>query len=205
MNRKLLGLQMAACGLLGLVLLAQWGYGRMLRSQLEQSLANKSQSDYQADALPELDLPDRSADYYGAIVERPLFVEGRKPIVESAGNDAVQSADNGQIDDWLLIGVYSKDKDKKPLALFRKQNESKKFLKLAEEQTISGWSIQKIQPDRVFLQQGGQLKTVMLRKPRPQIKPPLPRPKPPVPAAPAVPVPPAPAQPPVETSNDESE
>ena len=203
MNRKLLGLQLAACGVFSLVLLVQWGYGRMSRNQLEQSLNNKSQADYQADMLPELNLLNRSAESYAAIVERPLFVEGRKPIAENA-NETVQATDNGQIDDWLLIGVYDKGKHNKPLALFRKQNEAKKFLKLTEEQSISGWSVEDIQPDRVILQQGGQQKTVMLRKPRPQTKTPVPpRPKLPVPANPAAA--PAPAQPPVETSNNESD
>jgi len=206
MNQKLLKLQLVACGMLSLVLVAEWGYGQYADRQLQALLDQQASSDFQPEELPELNADTPSADQYAAVVERPLFIEGRKPIVEEAPKE-VQPVEVGQIDDWQLIGVYTKSKQ--PTVLFRNQKEAKKYLKLNEQQSISGWKVQKIQPDQVTLQQGSQQKIVPLRKPRAQspagnakspIKPN--RPGAPVNAAP----PPVPANNnPIETSNDESE
>ena len=75
-----------------------------------------------------------------------------------------------------------------PTALFRKQNEARKFLKLNQDQLISGWQLKEILSDRVVLQQGAQQKPVMLRKPREQAKSPAPLKKPATPIKPAKPI-----------------
>lgn len=213
MNQKLLKLQLISCGLLGALLAAEWGYGQYARKQLQTILDQPVESDYQLESLPELDSnapAPPSLEQYSAIVERPLFIEGRKPIVEEPVKEVVP-VEVGQIDDWQLIGVYTKSKQ--PMALFRKQNEAKKYSKLNENQTIAGWQVQKIEPNQVTLQQGGQQKIVPLRKPRVQPPatgkpgtPPKPiRPPSAPPTGHAAP-PPVPAtNNPIETTNDESE
>lgn len=183
MNRRLLKWQLLTTGVLSVILVAEWAMGEANRSQLQATLDKKLQAEYQADALPVLDLAKQAAENYNAIVEKPLFIEGRKPIVEQAA-DSPAAAENGQLDDWLLIGVFNKGERK--LALFRKQNEAKSFLKIAESQSISGWQLLQVQSDRVLLQQGAQQKSIMLRKPRQQTgKPPLPAKKPVPPIKPA--------------------
>ena len=206
MNKIWLKIQLALCGLLLLALLGEWAYGRMVWDDLQLSLAPPRPSDYQADDLPELEMLELEME---AVVERPLFIEGRKPIIEAVENQAQPTVDHGQIDEWPLIGIYNKGQQ--PMALFRKQNEAKKYLKLTEQQMIAGWQLQQIQADRVLLMQNGQTKTVMLRKPRPQLKsttPSAPRNKPPVPPQPAPMQPTATPnnnEPSPETNNDESE
>ncbi len=168
MNSRFIRWQLWFIGGLVLILLLEWWYFVTNRNEL-QALLNKSiQSEYQADELPELDLPEHTAESFSAIVERPLFIEGRKPLPEKAP-DAPVAAETGQLDEWLLIGIYT-DKNKRQFALFRKQNEAKKFLKLTKDQMISGWQLKIIQGDRVVLEQGGQEKPLMLLKPRPQGK-----------------------------------
>lgn len=213
MNRKLLKLQLLGCGILGVVLAAEWGYDQYARQQLRTILDQAVESDFQADSLPELAADTPTLDEYSAIVERPLFIEGRKPIAEESAKEAAP-VDVGQIDDWQLIGVYNKSKSQPSMALFRKQNEAKKYLKLNENQSISGWQVQKIQSDQVTLQQGGQQKIVPLRKPR--VQPPVSgRPVPPKPGRPQGAPPPGstpPPQPqqvpatnnPIENPDDES-
>lgn len=210
MNQKLLKLQLLGCGFLTSLILVEWGYGQYARDQLQAELDRPVESDFQADSLPELAADTPSLDQYSAIVERPLFIEGRKPIVEQPVKEVVP-VEVGQIDDWQLIGVFTKSKQ--PTVLFRKQNEAKKYLKLNENQTIAGWLVQKIQPDQVTLQQGAQQKIVPLRKPRVQPpaggKPATPKPARPPGAPPAnnaVPPQPVPAtNNPIETTNDDSE
>jgi type II secretory pathway component PulC len=185
MKSRFFSWQMLVSSGLGLILLFEWGYSDYSRNQLQSIMDRKIQADYQADELPQLSLSKQSAESFINIVERPLFIEGRKPLPEIVETSSEASA-NDQLDDWSLIGIYTKNK--RQVALFRKQNEARKFLKLNEDQTISGWQLKQIQADRVVLQQGGQEKSVMLRKPRLPSKVPPPPKRPAVPRQPAAPV-----------------
>ena len=176
MNGMLLKHQLKACGMLGVLMLLELGLGVLSRGQLQNTLNQTIEADYQADPLPSLITPKQSADGFNTIVERPLFVEGRKPMPDTAQQNPEAAADVGQLEDWVLIGIYNKDK--KQVALFRKQNEAKKYLKLNEQQTISGWQLTQIHADSVILQLDGQQKTVMLLKPREQVKTPQPAKRP---------------------------
>jgi len=213
MNSRFLKWQLGIIVVLALILLSEWGYSVVSQNGLQALLIKTLAGEYQADELPELELPKHTADSFAAINERPLFIEGRKPLPEKAA-DAPVAADASQLEDWLLIGIYS-NKNKPTVALFRKQNEAKKFLKLNANQAISGWQIKQIQADRVVLEQGGQEKPVMLLKPRQQTKMPVTPGKPVNPSAqpphspdpkravqpgrPAIPATPAP--PPVDPTN----
>jgi len=182
MNRMLFKWQIVGCGVLASILLAEWLVGALNRSELDELLNRTTNTDYQADPLPELQVPKPLAGNFSAIIERPLFIEGRKPLAEATDASKDKTQEIGQLEDWLLIGIYNKDR--KQFALFRKQNEAKKFLKLNEQQMIAGWQLKQIQSDRVILQSAGQEKAVPLRKPRPQLKKPMPpRPGAAVPAA----------------------
>jgi hypothetical protein len=195
MNQKLIRLQLLGCGILSIALLAEWAYSRFTARELQSLLEPRSQTAFQAEELPSIADSKNSIDTYSEIVERPLFIEGRKPIAEVSQTENLQNTDSGQIDDWALIGIYIKDK--KPMALFSKRNEARKFQKISEDQTIAGWQLKQIQADRVVLLQAGQEKSVVLRKPRAQVKPPIPGkpavpPRPPQPNAVAKPIEPVP-------------
>lgn len=206
MKSSLLSWQLLTCSGLGLILLFEWGYGEYSRNQLQSIMDRKIQADYQADELPQLRLAKQSGESFIGIVERPLFIEGRKPLPDIETTSTEASA-NDQLDDWTLIGIYTKNK--RQVALFRKQNEAGKFLKLNEDQTISNWQLKQIQADRVVLQQGGQEKSVILRKPRLPSKMPPPPNRPVAPRQPSEPVAPiAPIAPIInpssENENDDS-
>ncbi len=185
MNATLLKVQLAALGVLSVILLAEWGFAESSQKDLQDTLKRTLTSEYRSEPLPALNLPKQAAESFTAIIERPMFIEGRRPFPEAAPENAEDGADTSQLDDWVLIGIYNKDK--KDVALFRKQNEAKTYLKLNEAQTISGWQLTEIQSDRVVLQLGGQNKTVMLRKPRQQLPPRAPRKRPAPPAKPGIP------------------
>ena len=185
MNGVLLKYQLTTCGVLAAVLCLEIAGGELSQSRLQDTLNKRIDSEYQSDPLPSLELPKQTPDSYSTIIERPLFIEGRKPLPEAAQESAETDTDTGQLDDWELIGLYSTDS--KPMALFRKQNEAKKYLRIHEQQSISGWLLKQIQADKVILQLGGQQKSVMLRKPRHQAKLPSPFNRPTVPAKPVIP------------------
>jgi hypothetical protein len=179
MNQKLVKLQLLAGGLLSLILLAEWSYSHFSRQQLLTSLTQPKHSDFQAEQLPNLSDHKPALESYNEIVDRPIFIEGRKPVSEVTQADNAQGPDLGEIDNWSLIGIYNKGK--KSMALFCKRTEAKTFSKISQDQSISGWQLKEIRPDRVILELTGQQKTVALRKPRVQVN------KPPMPAKPAVP------------------
>jgi hypothetical protein len=161
--------QWVACVSLAGLLAVEWMLGVSSSAELKKQLETEIHAEYNAESLPTLKSTKRLVDNYNVIVEKPLFIEGRRPLPDVV-EDSPQDADNGQLDDWSLIGIYNKDKNnKRKVALFRKQNEARTFLRLNETQTISGWELAEIQDDRVLLRQGGQQKSIMLRKPRPQM------------------------------------
>ena len=201
MNLKLVKLQLLLSGLLGVILIAEYAYGLSATQNLQQSLQFYKDDSPLTSELPTIStLKPTNADF-NELVERPLFIEGRKPIVETV-TETAQNADNAQIDDWELTGIYTKGK--KTTVLFAKKNETRKFLKLGLEQTVSGWLLKEIQPDRVMLQQAGQMRTVMLRKPRAENKTAPIAGKPAIPVKTTRPAIPAPHTTP-ENVNDESQ
>lgn len=179
MNRTLFKWQLISAAILLFALFVEWSFTEFSRGELQEILNQTIAADYQAEPLPSLEQPKQLSGNFMGVVERPLFIEGRKPLAETVETGVETAAETGQIDDWLLIGIYNRDK--RQWALFRKQNEAKKFLKLNEQQMISGWRLKQIQFDRVILQQGAQEKALMLRKPREQGKIPEPAKRPPPP------------------------
>jgi type II secretory pathway component PulC len=163
MNLKLLKFQALLCALLCLILAAEWGYAEFSNGELQQQLKEDIADKPSVAELPSIANLKTAATEFNEVVERPLFIEGRKPIIEAPVENA-QQAEISQIDDWSLIGIYYKDNQ--PVALFSKKTEAKKYLKIKVGQLISGCVLTEIQSDRVILQQAGQQKTVLLRKPR---------------------------------------
>jgi hypothetical protein len=203
MNLKLVKLQLLLSSLLGVILIAEYAYGLAAARSLQQSLQFSKDESPLTSELPTISMPKPGNTDFNELVERPLFIEGRKPIVESA-TETAQNADNAQLDDWELSGIYTKGS--KTSVLFAKKGETRKFLKVGLEQMVSGWSLKEIQPDRVVLQQAGQMRTVMLRKPRTDNKAPIAG-KPAIPVKsprPAIPAAPAPHTTP-ENVNDDSQ
>ncbi|QWF69913.1 hypothetical protein KEF85_11170 [Methylomonas paludis] len=179
MNLKLVKLQCLICGVLTALLVGEWANGVFNERNLQQSLHYAKDEQALVVELPNINSDTENAGNYAEMVERPLFIEGRKPIAE-APVENTQTLELGQIDDWELVGIYAKD-NRPPTALFAKKNESKKHLKTSNEQMVSGWTLKEIHPDRVILQQAGQQKTLLLRKPRmdaPPVSTPPPQPAP---------------------------
>jgi type II secretory pathway component PulC len=169
---KLSKLLLACCLLLLVILSIEWIIAKARDTQLSDSLMQQG-----IKALPEADLaqwnsPKQSAESYAVMAERPLFIEGRRPVPEE--EDETVAEDAAKIDDLELQGVYSV-RDQK-YALFSQQGKEQKFVKKSEGDEVSGWSLLEILTDRVILEQSGQEQSLMLRKPKPtERKPEVPR------------------------------
>ena len=125
-------------------------------------------------SLPQLDFTDQMLTNSQDMLKRPLFIEGRRPIEESQDQELTESS--GDIDEFLLMGVYQVDD--KPVALL-KDKQQQKYEKKTEGETIAGWRIKQVLPDRIVVERQGKEKTVALRKPKPKttrIRPGIPKP-----------------------------
>lgn len=162
MNQKLLRIQLGGCAALSLTLITEWGLSHYNHQQIQSLLSAPSQTEVELETLPVMQMDSKPLEAYNAIIERPLFLDGRTPIVQTLTPDAPKTEELGKIDEWTLIGIFNKNHT--ITALFNKTNEVKKFQKLHQDQTLSGWQIKQILPDRVLLEQAGQSKELVLRK-----------------------------------------
>lgn len=98
---------------------------------------------------------------YQVVVERPLFISGRRPPVPdavSATKEPVKpTLSNLQIQ---LIGVVIKPEGQSVLVRDKK---TKKTSYLAKGDKINGWTIEQIDPDRLLLTQLGRREELSLR------------------------------------------
>lgn len=130
----------------------------------------------QDEELPSLDLEAKSEDKYSDLVERPLFIKGRKPVAEpEAENAPVPEVKRTEAFVWNLTGVFSTPKG--VTAFFSRINgkvEKDNYRKLKLGSDIDGWKLSEIYPDKVVFSQAGESKTLSLRKAKPKNLPPAP-------------------------------
>jgi hypothetical protein len=136
----------------------------------------------------DLNLSDPSEDNYSDLVERPMFIKGRKPVEEPIPEEmALATAQKTENVNWELIGIYSTPKG--TTAFFSRSNgrlPKDNFRKCKLGDVLDGWHLSEINENAVSLTQGTETKKLPLRKMKP--KNPTPTPVSPANATP-VPVP----------------
>ncbi len=154
-------------GLMLLLLLAEWGL--MESSEISGNNASQISSNQKSieRGLPRLEMATQAIENYTDMVESPLFIEGRKPLLRL--EDANKSLVVSNVDDLILSGIYSTGGQL--FALFSKQGKETSYSKHKEGDDLAGWLIKKIQNDRVVLDRAGREQVLMLRKPKPKQKP----------------------------------
>lgn len=153
--------------LLLLVLFVEWQFIGGSEPRLVKSSSLEKKTPNQEIRLPVLALKKQSLDDYDEMVERPLFIKGRKPVSENKVEKTHEvKTEYSPIDKINLVGLYSV-KDRK-VALFSKQAKDKHYPKRSEGEDIFGWQLKKILPDRVILERDGKEERLKLRKPKPK-------------------------------------
>ena len=136
----------------------------------------------------DLNFSDPSEDNYSDLVERPMFIKGRKPVEEPIPEEmALATAQKTENVNWELIGIYSTPKG--TTAFFSRSNgrlPKDNFRKCKLGDALDGWHLSEINENAVSLTQGTETKKLPLRKMKP--KNPTPTPVSPANATP-VPVP----------------
>lgn len=211
MNNKLIKLLTSACVSLCLIIAGEWLYASYRQHSLLTSISSAEPQDYKADELPEIELAKQPEESYADLVDRPLFIEGRRPVAEVSPETA-QAAAAAKSDsfDWQLTGVYSTQKTLSALFGRSKSKLAKdNYRKITVGGDLDGWELTEINEDRVMLTQGSNKKELLLRKQKSKAPPQaaggtMPTIQAPVPKA--LPVTPAPVpEPAVDTTEDTTE
>lgn len=167
MNRPTLFALIAVNTLLAIGLAGEW-YAAQETLDIPQVKAKST--DTESEELPSLNLDEISEESYSDLVERPLFIKGRKPVSEPEPESVpVAAVKKIEAFNWELTGIFATPKGvttffsrtgaKVPKDNYRKQ-------KIGDE--IDGWKLSAIQPDNVTLTQAGETKVLPLRKVKPK-------------------------------------
>ena len=171
MNNKLIRTLTLICLALLLIITLEWLYAEQAQKQLLRSIRFKEQQTVH-DEMPQFNVNQQPEDSYADLVNRPLFIQGRKPVAEADSSQAI----NGNNDfDWLLSGIYTSQIGLKAL-LTRKEVQTPdtqpattakivRYRKVIIGDDLDGWIITEIHPHKINLTRGGSKKELPLRKP----------------------------------------
>ena len=167
MNSNLINLLAAVCASLLLVVFGEWLYAKHAqRVLLASSTATASKK--LPVVMPTIELTKQPEEFYDQIVNRPLFIKGRRPVDETKPEDTqAQSVDT--VFDWQLDGIYTKNNSLHALFSRAKTKVQKdNYRKVGLDADLSGWRVTEIHENQVILKQGGKQKVLLLRKPKPK-------------------------------------
>ncbi len=126
--------------------------------------------------------------HYQEIVERPLFLQSRRPVPQASGETSPLGPKEAHLNQYALTAVII-GPDKR-LALIRSTaDKGKKALRLEEGQDLQGWRLKEIKDESAIFQQVNQQQELRLqRKTPPQFafdkrRPPVPFPPPATPGS----------------------
>ena len=124
----------------------------------------------------DLNLSDPSDNSYSDLVDRPMFIKGRKPVNEPIPEEmALATAQKTENVNWELIGIYSTPSG--TTAFFSRSNgrlPKDNFRKCKLGDALDGWQLSEINENGVILTQGTETKKLPLRKIKPKNSTPTP-------------------------------
>ena len=83
LNIKLLSFLLICCLILAVIVIGEWWYASHSYQNLLTSVDEIDEVADEVETMPEIKLAEQSLESYSAMVNRPLFTEGRKPIEDS--------------------------------------------------------------------------------------------------------------------------
>jgi len=162
LNVKLISLLLICCLVLASIVLAEWLYAGYSFQNLLASIENTEEVPSEIETLPEIKLAEKSMESYSAMVSRPLFTEGRKPIEDEEIAPVQNFSGNIEL---ILTGIVEAPEGVTAML----QDNNNKHYRAREGEEAEGWEVLSIEADKVVVANGGNKKELMLRKPRPEL------------------------------------
>jgi len=172
MNNKLVTVLGAICGMLLLIIVGEWFYANLSQQQLLNAQLPVDKKAL-ADEMPSIDLSAQDEENYADLVNRPLFIEGRKPVAEPPPDSVKTDAVTLKFD-WLLNGIYTSKKGLSALFTHATPLKTRKenYRRITAGSQLDGWKLTEIKKDRVIFTLDNDQKELLLRKPKPKQLPP---------------------------------
>lgn len=157
-------LLLGVCGLLALVNGAEWIYLKygieQSRNDVEQPV--ESNVVFEDVGMREFSLPPK--ENFAEIVERPVMIEGRRPVPEEELVPVVAQAVNKGPMKIKLMGIVMS-----PNGMTALLEDSKgKYHRVQIDGTVEGWELDEMHKDKVVLKQGNSSEELKLHKPKPK-------------------------------------
>ena len=168
MNRKRLYMLGTICITCILIILSEWFYVLWVQNNTLISADAKS-TELSLDEMPAIELLRQPEESYVDLVNRPLFIKGRKPVNEPLPESMLPSQAVTNTFDWQLNGVFTTPKGLS--ALFSRSAKTGKnaYRKIMIDADLDGWKLTEIHMDRVLLELNNQSKEVVLLKPKSKV------------------------------------
>lgn len=168
MNMKLIKFLAVLCGLLVLVIIGEWLYAMHAQKELLAEIKTVDKKARVITQLPALELTRRPESSYVNMVNRPLFIQGRRPVNEAPQTVSTKKTATATFN-WTLNGIYSFRKGRYALlsrsgAKVPKDN----FRKVTKNSEVDGWIVDDIDKDKIIVSQSDQQKELSLRKVKPK-------------------------------------
>jgi len=151
----------AVSALLSVVFVSQWLHYRHQRTDLKKLLATKVEARMEDQKVEEQHFELPSLEEYSATVERPLFMEGRRPATVEANESEAAPVEKKPLAVKLMGVVFA---PKETLGLF--VDAQGKYKRLRINDSIGGWKVEGIEADKAIMEQDGTKEELKLAKPK---------------------------------------
>jgi hypothetical protein len=180
MNHKLINTLTLVCLVLLFIITLEWLYADYAQKQLLNPISSPAKPT-SAEEMPTIDLNTQSEESYADLVNRPLFVSGRKPVAETeqAQTQAQATGVTNNNFDWLLNGIYTTKKGLTALLtrtvakippltpnLTTAKTPNDKYRKVVVGDSIDNWKVAEIHANEIMVTQGSTQNKLLLRKPK---------------------------------------
>jgi hypothetical protein len=166
MNSKLIKTLSVICLVLIVVITLEQYYAAYRQEQLLSSISPPVKPT-EADQMPVINLNSQPEISYADVVNRPLFIEGRKPVAEADQVQIPVPVSTTDIVDLQLNGIYTTQKGLMALILRKTATTpADKYVKVIAGGNLDGWKVTEVHPDKIILMQGSTQKDLPLYKPK---------------------------------------
>jgi len=156
------------CLVLISLLAAETYYAQQTHEDIKQQIKDSGQSSFEVDPLKTVHFLENPLDFYDDIIERPLFLEGRKPI-EIIEEDNTQKKPTKAQGKFLLVLTGLLSTPKGDIALFknpRAKTPEERYIRLKKGESYDGWELSELNKDKVVMKGNKGNEEILLRKPK---------------------------------------